>query len=545
MKHTFFKKILLGITLTSVVAVSCSKKIDEAYLNPNADVKVPPEQLLPGVLASMIGNGAGHGSSNDGRFAGRYVQYWHSSSVGSASDAYDMMGGTTGVSDNAASIWRAHYYDLGQNLMRMIDWASEEKKWDYVGVGQAIFAWSWLTLGDYYGEVILKEAFNTNLITFKYDEPQEVYTYVRQLCHTALANLNKTGDGVSPANLAKGDQYFYGGDVNKWKKFVYGVLARSFNHLSNKTTYNADSVIAYANLSITSNVDNATLKYAQTISANSNFYGPLRGNVGTLRQGSYSVNLLNGTNPNPSFAGVVDPRRWYLFRLNPNGSFVGIEPNRGNAGITNTTDRPENFWGGASGTTSSPSTDANSKFIFRNAAEFPVMTASEIQFMKAEAAFKKGDKVTALAAFRLGVGLHFDLLTDKYNVNIPAGNEITPATKAVYMASTAVPNDPLTLTLSHIMMQKYIALWGHNALETWVDMRRYHYIDIDPATTLQVYTGFTPPSGINMYVDNGGKLVYRVRPRYNSEFVWNFNELVRIGANKLDYHTKETWFSQK
>lgn len=545
MKHTFFKKLLISLTLTSVVGVSCSKKIDEAYQNPNADVRVAPERLLPPILASLIGNGAGVGSANDGRYIGRYIQNWHSISAGSIFDPYDMMGGPTGGTDITGAIWRAHYYDLGQNLSRMIDWAVEEKKWDYVGVGQAIFAWSWLTLVDYHGEVILKEAFNTNLITFKYDEPQEVYTYVRQLCHKALANLNKTGDGVSPANLATGDQYFYGGDVNKWKKFVYGVLARSFNHLSNKASYNADSVIAYSNLAITSNADNATLKYAQTISANSNFYGPLRGNLGTLRQGAYSVNLLNGTNPHPSFTGVVDPRRWYLFRTNPNGGFVGLEPNRGNAGITNVNDRPENFWGGSSATTASPASDAACRFIFRNAAEFPVMTASEIQFMKAEAAFKKGDKITALAAFRLGVSLHFDMLTDKYNTNVPVANQITPSMKSAYMSSTAVPTDPLQLTLSHVMLQKYIALWGHNTLETWVDMRRYHYTDIDPITSIQVYTGFTPPSGTNLFVNNAGKLVYRVRPRYNSEYVWNFNELVRIGADKLDYHTKETWFSQK
>jgi hypothetical protein len=31
--------------------------------------------------------------------------------------------------------------------------------------------------------------------------------------------------------------------------------------------------------------------------------------------------------------------------------------------------------------------------------------------------------------------------------------------------------------------------------------------------------GFTPPT--NLYVDNAGKLVYRIRPRYNSEYVWN------------------------
>lgn len=542
MKHTFLKKWLLGLTLTGVMLSSCSKLIDDAYQNPNADVKVPPEQLLPGIVASMIGNAAGHGTSNDMRFAGRYIQNWHSLNAGTAADAYDMMGGTTGASDNAASVWRAHYYDLGQNLMRMIDWAAEEKKWDYVGVGQAIFAWSWLTLVDYHGEVILKEAFNTSLLTFKYDEPEEVYTYVRQLCHTALTNLNRTGDGVSQANLAKGDQFLYGGDVEKWKKFVYAILARSFNHLTNKASYNADSVIKYANLSILTNADNASLKYTQTISANSNFFGPLRGNMGSLRQGSYSVNLMNGTNS--LFAGVQDPRRWYLLRTNPNGTFVGIVPNKGNAGLS-ANDRPENFWGGAAATTASPANDANSRFIFRNAAEFPIITASEVQFMLAEAAFLKGEKQAALTAFRAGVSLHFDLLTDKYNVNIPAGNEITGTSKATYMNSVAVPNNINDLTLSHIMMQKYIALWGYNTLESWVDMRRYHYTDNDPATGQQVYRDFTPPSGADMYIDNGGKFVYRVRPRYNSEYVWNFNELIRIGANKTDYHTKETWFSQK
>ena len=49
-------------------------------------------------------------------------------------------------------------------------------------VGKAVLVWShWLTLTDYYGDVILKEAFNTDQITFKYDTQEDVYNYVRQL----------------------------------------------------------------------------------------------------------------------------------------------------------------------------------------------------------------------------------------------------------------------------------------------------------------------------------------------------------------------------
>ena len=52
--------------------------------------------------------------------------------------------------DNSGNIWRMHYWNLGQNLNRMIDWAAEENQWDYVGAGYAIQAWSWLTLTDYH-----------------------------------------------------------------------------------------------------------------------------------------------------------------------------------------------------------------------------------------------------------------------------------------------------------------------------------------------------------------------------------------------------------
>ncbi|NCU05623.1 MAG: SusD/RagB family nutrient-binding outer membrane lipoprotein, partial [Chitinophagaceae bacterium] len=53
-----------------------------------------------------------------------------------------------------------------------------------------------------------------------------------------------------------------------------------------------------------------------------------------------------------------------------------------------------------------------------------------------------------------------------------------------------------------------------------------------------------PPTGTVLWPDNNGALVYRVRYRYNSEYVWNIEELKRLGADKLDWHTKETWFSK-
>jgi len=62
------------IVATGALISSCTKKIDEAYANPNADVRVPVETLLPNMIATMATNGAGHGPMNDIRFIGKYIQ---------------------------------------------------------------------------------------------------------------------------------------------------------------------------------------------------------------------------------------------------------------------------------------------------------------------------------------------------------------------------------------------------------------------------------------------------------------------------------------
>ena len=169
--------------------------------------------------------------------------------------------------------------------------------------------------------------------------------------------------------------------------------------------------------------------------------------------------------------------------------------------------------------------------------------------MKAEALWRKGDKPNSLAAYINGINLNFDQLVSDYETNVPIAYRITPAARAAYLANPLVVPTAANLTLSHIMMQKYIAMYAWGVVETWVDMRRYHYTDLDPVTGQQVYREFAPPnttstSGVNdLYPNNLGKLIYRHRPRYNSEYLYNINELNRVGAFALDYITKEHWYS--
>jgi hypothetical protein len=241
-----------------------------------------------------------------------------------------------------------------------------------------------------------------------------------------------------------------------------------------------------------------------------------------------------------------------MLRLNTNKTIKGVPPIRGQAAITDVKDRPENLWGISQDPVASNSSGTGGqgnmpRYIFRNDAPFPIMTASEMHFLKAEAAFKKGDKGTALTAYKEGIRQNFNMLMTTYNVNIPAGKEITNAIRDAFLANpNVVPTSSGALTLSKIMKQKYIAMFGHGILETWVDMRRYHYVDADPSGSGQVYAGFTPPTGGDLFPDNLGELVYRYYPRFNSEYVWNIKELERIGATRNNYHAdpaEKIWFA--
>ncbi len=540
-KKNIFQLTALALLLA---LTGCEKKIDEAFANPNASVRVPVETLLPGIIGNFVGSsaaaGSAYGLANDGLYVGRYVQFWATNSAG---NQYDQMGGATGASDLLGSVWAMHYFGMGENLNKMVNWGIEEEKWDYAGVGYAIRAWSWLQLTNMYGEVILKEAFRPDQLVFKYDNQNEVYDSVRAIAHRAIAYLEKTGGQASQANLAKGDAYFYNGDVNKWKKFAYSVLARSFSHLSNKSTYNADSVIRYAQLGINSNADNATAKFANTgITGTSNFYGPFRNNVGTLRQTDYITNLMNGLNSR--FSGATDPRAWYLLRENTNKTIRGIKLNKGSSGLA-ANDQPQGFWGQPFGTATAPVSDAGARYIFKNGAPFPIITASEIKFILAEAYLRKGDAAAARTAYVEGISLNIDMLNADFKTDVPADKQITPAMKAAFLANPTVVPDAATLSISHIMLQKYIALYGFGMMETWVDMRRFHYVDLDAKAGGQVYADLVLPTGTDLFINNSGKYTYRARPRFNSEYLYNVAELTRLGALALDYNTKEQWFSLK
>lgn len=519
------KKIFITFIAASLFILSGCKKYLDVNTNPNNPQTVEANLYLSPMLHWMVTT-----PIYDARFVGRYTQNW---TLTSTNSTWDRLGYDPG-SDNGGQVWRDVYWVFGQNLVDMNTKAEAEKRWDLLGVGQILKAWGWLAVTNLHGELIIKQAIDASRTRFDYDSQEFAYKESLRLLDAAIANLGRTDGAVSATYLGKTD-IIYKGDRNKWRKFAYGLKAMALNHFSNKTSYDADAVIAAVDASFVGNEDDALLTYTGSANDDINFMAGARDNFTSYRQTSFILQLMNGTR----FGGIVDPRMSRMLAPSPDGVYRGLEPTFGIGALT-TAQQPLNFWGYTS-VTAAIRTPA--RYVFSTKSKLPALTYSQLQFIKAEAAYKKGYKTTALTAYKNAISTHIDFVNARNSDDGQTPLQITATEKSTFLASTAVvPTDANLLTLSQIMCQKYIAQWAWGHLETWMDLRRYHYTDKDPVTTNQVFLGFTPP--VNLYPDNQGKLPYRIRPRYNSEYVWNRESLDVIGGLALDFHTKETWITQ-
>lgn len=231
--------------------------------------------------------------------------------------------------------------------------------------------------------------------------------------------------------------------------------------------------------------------------------------------------------------------------------------------------------------------EGEGRWIFRDSAPYILLTAAEIQFEVAETYWKLGKKTEALDAFKKAVALDVEFTGTYINAGSPDGGKDGGKLPGGCMISNNVYNtlaaeyvdgpyvNGLTLadfSLSHIMMQKYVSLWPWGALEAWTDLRKYHY---DIAYTgeyptlgngwtrsevsfkwdedeTKVFKGFyLQPSQVEFRKSsynqlNNGSPCYRVRPRYNSEYMWNkgsLDALKPISGLADNYHCSIPWFA--
>lgn len=536
--------IILVAVMLCIIAPGCKKYLD-INSNPVTPQIVKAELLLPPMEFQM------HDDiwQDYSRTISKMTQNMAGVSTADAALLWEKHGYVTN-SDAGGVAWRMCYFDMGLNLENMIKDAVANQKNEYAGIGYAIKAWTYQITTDQYGPIILDDAFK-NQLTFTFQDQPDVYARVREWCFQALKYMN-TPSPISYAGTLSGPSGdgIYKGDMTKWKKFVYAILATQYGHLVNKADFKtkyADSVIKYVDLSFANETEDPTVFFQAAGTADVNLAGPTNAGNATsgvlntstyyCRQTSTILGLLTGGvrgTPTPSPTTSLDPR---LSRYltpgtstsgtgNPTGTiYIGVTPTKGSTQTT-----VPNILGSLP----TGSTLFNGRYIFTDRARWPVMTYGQMQFIKSEAAFIKGDVNTAYTAYINGIKGSMDFYNQYGRTQSIPDPAIATTDVTAYLASTEVAQTAATLTIADIMQQKYIAQWGWGSIETWCDLRKYHY----SATVFRTYNQLAAAD--LQY----GKYAYRCRPRYNSEYVWNLAELAKFGGNLATYGTQELWFSQ-
>jgi hypothetical protein len=140
-------------------------------------------------------------------------------------------------------------------------------------------------------------------------------------------------------------------------------------------------------------------------------------------------------------------------------------------------------------------------FQVRPVSDQDILTYYEMCFIKAEVYMRKGDAADAYTAYIAGIQANMDKMQAKltewkgagFNKNaagvvIPDMEPMNPDDIASYMASSAVAQGPGTLSMSDIMLQKYIAMGC--SIENWNDMRRFDFSAGDVGSFGVVYPGY-------------------------------------------------------
>lgn len=452
--------------------------------------------------------------------------------------------------------WQAWYVNSAVNIKPLIESAEKVQAHHYVGVAKIMKAWGFGTFADFYGMMPYDEFDNPAIITPKFDDGSYIQDKVLALLDEGIADLQKTQGPAAPA-LSKGD-ILNRGNVDNWIRLAYGLKARFLNHLSKKASYNPQAVIDAATKGPQTMAQSSILEYIDETPVTSSAKEALQyTNTGTTARITklYFDYLTNNYTGAPTgINNVEDPRIDLLIPSYQNGNGVMVRtavvdmqselPKTGPLGssynsTTNKFSNKDSIYVPLRKNPYAPTAGqrilSTGTWYTQRGAKGLLLTNAEMKFIEAEAKFRQSNATEALAAYKAGIAAHMTILG------------VNQGKIDAYLNSTSVVQNPASLTLSHIMIQKYIAL--SYSPELWADLRRNNFCadatgNYNEATG--VYKGFNRPSHVFMdaYPNNTDWPRRFAVPSY--EINYNIEQVLKANPNAASptYLSEPIWWDK-
>ena len=524
----------LGIVL---LMAGCKDFLD-INADPNNPTKASLTTILPFVEANTIG-ALGFGTAGITDILGVYT---HQIVQRGNQDDYLVQANEFSL----RACWDQLYTVSLPDMNQIIKQANAENKPVYAGIARALKMHMFSIIVDLWGSVPFTEAGDPSKYLFPhYDSDEAIYANLLTQLDTALVDLGK--DGPKPGD----DDLIYGGDTDKWIKYVNSVKLSIYNKVRLTSLYDQAKVNALLGSPLLTNgSDNFQLKYNTSIT-------PENRNPGYVReyaQGNpqyyispYFYLMLKGEQAcqNTLLVGIHDPRIPYYFynqlapgeeAQNPvtyrDGEFLSIwfgcfnrDPNEGFDQSNSQTIVGLYPVGGAYDDGSG--TNASADLGLKGAGPQRLLTSSCVAFIRAELALTQGTTDNPRDMLQTGIARAFA------EVNVAANAAgaplISTATITDYSDQVLALYDAADADkkLEIIMTEKWIQEFGSGA-ESYSDIRRTGYPQVcDPAQDPNEFSIQTNPYPVSLpysgddLTNNGN--APKQRNQYLDKIFWDIN----------------------
>lgn len=411
---------VFSLLVLAWLMTGCKKFTDVNY-DPNRPLAVS-EKLL---LAPLEYNMATNIEANDPGFAGPYAHHWLQ--VLAFNQPIPNFGTYQHVPGNFDNIWSAIYTGGLQNLKLLNQTAEKNGNYNYAGIAKILTAYCLGTATDLFGDIPYSQSLKaSDEFNPAYDKQEDIYKAIQSLLDNGIADINKN-TVVKPG----ADDFYYTGDLNKWKRAAYTLKARYYMHLTKAPGYTAatqaDLALTALQSGFAANTDDMKFPYVGGSGTESRWYNIMLP-ASTIILASTIIDTLKARN-DPRLPQLAAPAKTDgAYRGRQIGATGGL-PNLNSFSVVG------NFYG-------------------NRASSGYVLTYSEALFLKAEATLIKSGFAAAQPVYRDGIKSHMTKLS------------ITDTT--AYLASRG------TLTtgnaLQRIMEEKSIA--NFLSMENYTDWRR-------------------------------------------------------------------------
>ena len=404
------------------------------------------------------------------------------------------------------------YNELLADARVMVPLAEAKELFIHAGIAKVLEVYVMTTLVDNFADVPYSEAIDSNILNPNVDSGADIYAAMFILIDEAIADFNKTSLSA-PSN-----DFFYGGDANKWIKLANSLKLKMYltTGLVNggASTSAINTLIADESNLLSSNGDDFEFPWA------TNILSP------DSRHPNYGVNYDNGTSSNDYMTTYFmwsmlreksfdDPRvRYYFYRQSSsnttdvNEQSCITKPKPGHypldapyCNVQHPADS-NGYWGRDHGNSDGIPPDGFLKTTFglypvggqydanqasaveqsmggAGAGISPILLGSYIHFMRAAAALELGTTDDARTQLELGIRASMEKVTNFIPGVDRDGFDATDAADIDGYITQLLDNTlsgtfaslSATEQLDVVMKEYYLALFG-NGMEAWNNYRR-------------------------------------------------------------------------